>query len=303
LRNQVTTASLQHAMDAFNAALAFDPNFALAHVARAATMIDFADGFGGLGSDVAATRRFKMGALAEAEQAVALAPKLGVAHAVLAGADEELWRFAAAESEYSRARALAPGDAAIEQRYARFETSMDHSSMAVAAAHEATQLDPLSPGAYLRLASVLTWARHPDQAATALHDAEQLGFSGQRDTDQRAQVALAKRDYRTVLQLCAGMQDWIQDYYVAIAAHALGDPARAKSALTKFQAVNGDDSAFDYAAVYAQWGNTQSALKWLETAYRLHDDGLIDMKVYWLLDPIRGDTGFKAIEGRMNFPS
>ncbi|HEX4157698.1 MAG TPA: winged helix-turn-helix domain-containing protein [Rhizomicrobium sp.] len=302
LGNQLTSASLRHGMDAFDAALAYDPNFALAHVERAATMIDFAEGFGGLGSDVTATQRYRAQALAEAERAVALAPRLGAAHGVLAGADEELWRFPAAEAEYARARALAPGDAAIELRFARFETSMGRRSSAVAAAQDAAQLDPLSAGAYLDLVSVLTWARRPDDALTALHHAEQLGFVGLRDINQRAQVALQKRDYAEVRQTCSGMRDWIQDYYLAIADHALGYQGEVRKALAKFQSLNGNDSAFDYAAIYAQWGDTQNSLRWLETAYRLHDDGLIDMKTYWLLDPIRDTGGYKDIERRMNFP-
>lgn len=98
------------------------------------------------------------------------------------------------------------------------------------------------------------------------------------------------------------MQDWPQDDYLAIADHALGYQAEAKTALAKFQSLNGDDSAFDYAAIYAQWGDSKTALQWLDTAYRLHDDGLIDMKAFWLLDPIRGTAGYKDIERRMNFP-
>jgi TolB-like protein/DNA-binding winged helix-turn-helix (wHTH) protein/Tfp pilus assembly protein PilF len=302
LKNQLTLDSLRQALTTFDEALAVDPGFALPHVERASIILYFAEGFGGLGGDVAATRRYRAQAFAEAERAVALAPRLGAAHAVLAGADEEFWRFAAAEAEYARARELAPGDSTIERRYARFEAAMGRLSSALSAARHAVQLDPLSPATYLALASGLILTRRLDDAMAALHRAEQLGLTGSPDIDATAQVALQKHDYAAVRQICARRLDWVQNYYLAIADYALGDRAEARAALAKFQATQGDDGALQYAAVYAQWGETENALRWLEAAYRLHDDSLIDMKMDWLLDPIRGTAGYKDIERRMNFP-
>ncbi len=302
LRSELTTDSARQALAAFDVAVKLDPDFALAHVERAATLINFVEGFGGVGNDLAAIQRFRVQAFAAAERAVSLAPRLGAAHAVLAGAEEELWQFPAAEAEYARARELAPSDATTERRYARFAAAMGHHSSAASAAQHAVQLDPLSPGAYFTLASNLTLARRPDDASVALRHAEQLGFAGLRDTDQTAQIALLKRDFAAVRQICAGEQDWVQDYYLAVAAYALGDRKEAQAALAKLRALQGDNSAFQYATIYAQWGDTEDALRWLETAYRVHDDGLIDMKTYWLLDPIRGSAGYGEVERRMNFP-
>ena len=301
LRNQPTPDNLRRALTAFDAALALDPGFALAHVERVSTLINFVEGLGGLGGDVATTQRYRAEALAEAERAVALAPHLGAAHAILAAADEEMWRFTAAEAEYIRARELAPGDSGIELRYARFEAAMGHPLSALAAARHAAELDPLSRGAYLALASDFTMAQRPAEAAAALQRAERLGLRGPLDVDETAQIALLKHDYAAVRRSCADKPYWVQ-YYLAIADHALGDKSGARAALAKFQSMQGDNSAFQYAAIYAQWHDTQSALRWLDTAYRLHDDGLIDMKTYWLLDPIRATAGYSDIERRMNFP-
>ncbi len=300
LKNQFTTDSLQHALTAFDQAVALDPDFALGHVESALTMINFAEGFGGLGGDVTATQHYRALALAEAERAVSLAPRLGVAHAALAAANEELWRFPVAEAEYKQAKELAPGDSTIERQYARFEAAMGQSATAVEAAQRAVELDPLSAGAYLALASDLALARRANDALTALRHAEQAGLEGPRYFAVAAQIALLKRDYVGVVRLCAGKLDCSQ-YYLAIADHALGDQAGANAALASFRAAQGNNSAFHQAAIYAQWGDTHSALQWLQIAYRLHDDGLIDMKTYWLLDPIRPTAGYKDIERRMNF--
>ena len=49
---------------------------------------------------------------------------------------------------------------------------------------------------------------------------------------------------------------------------------RRKLSLSKLKAAMGDAMAYQYATIYAQWGNRAKALEWLETAHRLRDPGL-----------------------------
>jgi hypothetical protein len=44
------------------------------------------------------------------------------------------------------------------------------------------------------------------------------------------------------------------------------------------KASRGDASAYDYATIYAQWGNVAETLDWLETALRLRDPALSGLK-------------------------
>jgi hypothetical protein len=55
--------------------------------------------------------------------------------------------------------------------------------------------------------------------------------------------------------------------------------------------------------VYAQWGDRAQALEWLETALRLRDPGLEMLKTDPLLDPLRQEPRFQAIERQLKFPS
>jgi len=71
--------------------------------------------------------------------------------------------------------------------------------------------------------------------------------------------------------------------------------------LAKLKA-NGDTYAYNYAEITAQWGNSGEALGWLDTALRLRDSGLADMKVNPFLDPLRKQPRFQAIERALNFP-
>jgi hypothetical protein len=64
----------------------------------------------------------------------------------------------------------------------------------------------------------------------------------------------------------------------------------------------GDASAYQCAQNYAQWGNIPKAPERLETALRLRDSGLVDLKTDPLMDPLRKQPRFQAIERALKFP-
>ncbi len=57
----------------------------------------------------------------------------------------------------------------------------------------------------------------------------------------------------------------------------------------------GDNGAYAYAELYAGWGQKDQAVAWLNTAYRLRDPALLEMKTDPLLDSVRADPSFQAI--------
>jgi hypothetical protein len=58
-----------------------------------------------------------------------------------------------------------------------------------------------------------------------------------------------------------------------------------------------------YATIYAQWGKRAKALEWLATAMRLRDSGLVMLKTDPLMDPLRNEPRFQAIERELKFPN
>ena len=62
-------------------------------------------------------------------------------------------------------------------------------------------------------------------------------------------------------------------------------------------------SAYTYASIYAQWGNTKQALEWLEKALQLRDEGLQILKTDPLMDPLRNEPRFQAVERALKFPN
>ena len=57
-----------------------------------------------------------------------------------------------------------------------------------------------------------------------------------------------------------------------------GGTREAEAELKKMHSALGDAFAYEYAKIYAQWGDHAKALDWLETAKRLHDPGLAELK-------------------------
>ena len=83
----------------------------------------------------------------------------------------------------------------------------------------------------------------------------------------------------------------------------LGRHADAEAAVVKVEASLGDAAAYQYAEIYAQWGDAPRALEWLETALRVRDPGLAALKLDSLLDPLRKEPRFQAIERALKFPN
>ena len=97
--------------------------------------------------------------------------------------------------------------------------------------------------------------------------------------------------------------DWGSQLCLAVLYDKLRQHADAEAELAKLKAALGDSAAYQYATIYAQWGNRAQALEWLDTALRLRDSGLEYMKTDPLLDPLREEPRFQEIERELRFPT
>ena len=89
---------------------------------------------------------------------------------------------------------------------------------------------------------------------------------------------------------------------LALAYHKLGRLAEAEASRGKIVAAVGDNSPTKYAQIYAQWDQTDDALRWLETAWTQRYVGLEALKTWPAFDPLRNEPRFKAIERALKFP-
>ena len=95
---------------------------------------------------------------------------------------------------------------------------------------------------------------------------------------------------------------WGTQWCLALTYEKLGRHTDARAALEKIRAMQGDTAAYQYATIYAQWGDTPKALEWLETAMRLRDPGFSYIRMDPLMDPLRKEPRYQAIERAVNFP-
>jgi TolB-like protein/tetratricopeptide (TPR) repeat protein len=297
--DEATTASQ---LAAYDEAIRLDPQFARAYVAKALAEVIFA-------SNTASTQVSRAGfdsALSAAQKAVTLAPTLGEAHSALAFVlDAGFQDYAAAAREHERALALAPGNSRVLLMSARFLAEIGHSEAAVTSAKRAVVLDPVNAGAYRVLGLVLLYTHHYRDAIAAFDHALSIDPQAPQVAANRGLALLALGDFAAARESCAMPPlDWLSHLCLAVAWQKLARDAESRAAMVALRAAGADetDQAYQYAEVYAQWGDRAQALDWLETAYRVRDPGLLQLKVDFLLDPLRGEPRFQSVLAKMNFP-
>jgi TolB-like protein/Flp pilus assembly protein TadD len=285
---------------AYSEAIRLDPNFALAFAGRSLTFTVLAAEW----SVGTAIRENFVKAEADARRAIALAPELAEAHAALAYVSMYgTLDFRLAQKEYERAVALAPGNALVLRVFSEFTVKMGHFDDAIASAHRAVVLDPLNADSYTELGYVFLVARRYVQAVTAYEDGisvnperkdaygfRGLAFYGLGDLDHARASCETYRDY------------WVSRKCLAMVYSKLGRQADGVAEIDNLKAAYGDTGAYEYATIYAQWGDRAMALKWLDTAVSRRDSGLSNLKTDRLMDPLRNEPRFQAVLRELRFP-
>jgi adenylate cyclase len=86
---------------------------------------------------------------------------------------------------------------------------------------------------------------------------------------------------------------------MAIAQHAAGNLDEAASAQQKLLEEYGDLAAYQQALIFAAWGETDTALDWLERAYEQRDPGILNIKPELAFVTLSEHPRFKSILQKM----
>ncbi len=289
------------AIAAYTESIRLDPHYALAFAGRSmAFTLAAAEA-----DSTAAAREGYDKALADARQAIVLAPDLAQAHLASALALElGTLDFTQASAAYQRAATLAPGNAEILRNSGISAAFMGHFDAGSAAIRRAIVLDPLSRPAHFSLGVALYTARHYKEAVAAFADVVGIEPGFNATYHKRGLAYYGLGDLQNARLSCEiHPDDWGSQQCLAVVYDKLGRHANAEAELAKLKATGGDSNAYQYAAIYAQWGNRAKALEWLETALRLRDSGLVWLKTDPLLDPLRQEPRFHAVERELKFPN
>jgi TolB-like protein/Tfp pilus assembly protein PilF len=292
-------ADEQLAIADFSEAIRLDPSYALAFAGRSRA-------FAGASEFATAAIRQEEFARAEADaqRAIELAPALADGHVALAVVYEDAdLDFPRASEEYAHAAELAPGNANAQRANGRFAVYMGRTAAGIQAARRAVVLDPLNHVSHYVLGLALFSARQYEDAIAAQEDSLALDPDDPIAHAVRGFANYALGNLPSARSSCEIKPDyWASQLCLAVTYERLGQHAAAKAMLAKLQAANGDGAAYQYAEVYAQWGDSFQALQWLDTALHLRDPGLVELKSDPLLDPLRREPRFQAIERELKFP-
>jgi len=208
--------------------------------------------------------------------------------------------FERASQEYERARALAPGAGKVLEMSGNFALLMGKTSEGLTALRYAAVLDPLG---HVPLAGALYLARRYEEAVAAFTEAIRLAPDYKYSYAGRGLALYALGDLQGARASCEIHPDIWARKCLAIVYDKVGRHSDAQAALAKFKSAFGEDYAYEYATIYAQWGNRAKALELLEKAVRVRDAGLCFLKIDPLLDPLRNEPRFQAIERELKFPN
>lgn len=297
--NKFTLENFGKAIAAFDRALEFDPNFALAYAGIAEAYWNAADTF-------LNPREAMQKSKAAALKAVAADDSLAEGHAYLACAKYSLdWDWIGLEHEYRRAIELNPGFAQAYQWFGWCLSAMGRHDEAIASLERAKELDPFSLGANWFLSSVYDIARRYDEAiaqAKTLVDLEPHFWGGHWALGRACADGQDYPQAITAYEMAAalGTSPWIKGSLAE--AHALnGETDKARSLLgeLKAQEREGYVPGFFLALVHLALGEHDEAFDSLEKAYEQHDGGLPLINVYKPLDCVRDDPRLRSLIARI----
>jgi TolB-like protein/tetratricopeptide (TPR) repeat protein len=301
MRVATTRDEARLTLGAYTEAIGLDPKYALAYAARSLALSDYIV----QSAPLEVRRESPQKARADAERAIALAPELGAAHAALARFLETFsLDYRGAWEEAQKALALAPGNAAVLYEYSQHAALMGRADEAIDAAKRGVMLDPLNVSSHRALGDALWIARRYDEALAAYQDAITADRASPEAYARRGLVYYMMGDYQGARSACEVKPDfWESNVCLALSYEKLGLSSKSEVEVHKLVDYGGDAFAYQYAQISAQRGDQNRAVEWMNAAWRLRDPGFRRLKTDPLLDPLRKEPRFQAIERELKFPN
>jgi len=277
------------AIDHYQQAIDLDPVMATAWAGLASATAwhtsyssDFAEGY----------ERARKAAL----KALDLDPSLPEAYLALAQVQVSYdWDWPGAEVSLNRALSLRPGDANILQDLARLEGILGRKEKALRYIQQAAVLDPLDWGIQSGLAAAYGGVGQNEQAMEILHRVQEMD-PGRAGTHYRIgrQLVRTGKIAEALKEFKLEKFDFLSLSGQAMALDKLGKTAESQFQLDALIAL-GESGSYQIAQVYAQRGDADSAMTWLERGFAIRDPGLVYLKTDKAFDPLRNDPRFQEL--------
>jgi TolB-like protein/DNA-binding winged helix-turn-helix (wHTH) protein/Tfp pilus assembly protein PilF len=293
--------SFLRAKDYFQQAIQLDPGYAPAY----AGLSDFY-----VLSDALPPAEALPKAREYAQQALRLDPDLPASHASLAYVyfygD---WNWSAADQEFKRAIALAPGLARSHRWYAVYLAAMGRAAEAMTEAQRAADLDPLSVSAHDAAAIAAVCSGRFDRSIEEGRIILDLDSNDARAYFDMAMGHIEKGMYKEALQdaekgLALSRRD---PFFLSIAAliHGrLGQMEQAGRLVEEMRAASQKSfvAPFFFATAFVGMGKEKEAMEALEEGYKAHDGYMVGLNSTPWFGPLRSNPRFQGLVSRMHFP-
>ncbi len=306
--NKRTEADLNTAISYFNQAIDKDPGYALAYTGVSDCYVVLS----ALGGD---PKELFGKATSAAQKALELDPTLARPHAALGLAKMQYyWDFSGGEAEFRKALELDPSDATAHQWFGqslayiggRVQESIEETT-------RARELDPLSPVIEHAQAFAYFFDRQYDKSVQIYEKlaAENPAFGVAHwglALNYWAQKKYAQciQEWMTASQLMGGKTQ--TEYITALDSgfRSGGWPGAAHQAIEVLTAQRNARTNFlasyNIAELYADTGDKEHALQWLNTAYQEHCPRLATLRTDPELDSLRSDPRYADLVKKIGFP-
>jgi len=246
------------------------------------------------------------GALARAREAASKAlelddkvPEAHLAQALLLMTFD--WDWPAAEASLRRALELRPGDVQAQGMLARLEGQFGHSESALAMLQAALVQDPLDSQLQFSIISQLYILGRYKEA-----EEKALGIKAREPEKPFINVylgwlALRQGRYQEAMEYFQQEPvPFARLYSLAVIHDKLGQREAAEQAQQALLEQYGDAAAYQQALVFAEWGEPDTAIKWLQRAYDGRDPGMPEMNTDDALNSLHGLPAYQEILQKMN---
>jgi TolB-like protein/Flp pilus assembly protein TadD len=283
----------EQASSFFNHAIAIEPGYALAHSALASCYGRLGES-GRMPYQEAFTRQ-----KAEAVRAIQLDDSLSEAHAELANTDMTLdWNWSGAAAEFHRALELNPNSATSHEKYAFYLVRTGDVADALAEIQRSVDLDPVSGSTFHAEGFIDYFSRQYDRAFAITQSVRVLRTNLPDWNFLLGDVYAGKGRYSDAISEFFKSGDG--PYSLGHLGYAYARAGRVDAAQRTISRLEEDVrkygiGRYEIALVYAGLDRKQDAFKWLEDAYRVHDVGLVYLRVDPCLDPLRSDPRFAEL--------
>ena len=299
-----TQTSLEKSKSYFEQAIERDPNYAMAYLGLADYYIVVPDYSPISAAEGAAKAR------AAVQKALAIDDTSSQAHAVLAGAYQNLWEWDASEREYRRAIELDPNNGTAHQWYGLFLSSLGRNDEAMGEFRRAIQIEPLNITFNVNLAIGYSNARRFELAMEQYRKTQEIDSNANIHGNlsvtafEMGDYPLWLEEWRKSAELNEDHEDLLMANETAkVYAKAGFRPAMTRrieleQQLAKRRYVDPAIIAFDYASLDMK----SKTLEWLEKGFAEKSEGMQYLKEMSALDKYRSDPQYLDLIKRMKLP-